>query len=197
MSKERKDGSILRIKLVNFMTFGFCEFVPGPALNIILGPNGSGKSSRKYFVWKENIFLTFTFQIVVCAICLGLGGKPSLLGRAESISGFIKKGQSTASVEIELYQKDKPSLIIVRKFSSENATVWQLNGTVCTAQEVLRKLKELKIQVDNLCQFLPQDKVTEFSKFNDKELLHETVRTILGESHIQKQKWLSNCTHAF
>lgn len=38
------------------------DFQPGPALNLVIGPNGAGKSS------------------LVCAICIGLGGAPSLLG---------------------------------------------------------------------------------------------------------------------
>jgi len=46
-SLPRMKGSIVRIKLVDFMTFTNCEFFPGPRLNVILGPNGSGKSSCK------------------------------------------------------------------------------------------------------------------------------------------------------
>jgi ABC-type uncharacterized transport system ATPase subunit len=38
-------GSVVRIKLVNFLTYGFVEFSPGPDLNMIIGPNGSGKSA--------------------------------------------------------------------------------------------------------------------------------------------------------
>ena len=38
-------GSIVRIKMRNFMTYDFVEFKPGPHLNMILGPNGTGKSS--------------------------------------------------------------------------------------------------------------------------------------------------------
>ena len=37
-------------------------------LNVILGPNGSGKST------------------IVCAMVLGLGGKPKCLGRATAVS---------------------------------------------------------------------------------------------------------------
>ena len=33
-------GSVLRVKMVNFMTYGNVEFVPGRRLNLILGPNG-------------------------------------------------------------------------------------------------------------------------------------------------------------
>jgi hypothetical protein len=48
-------GSIVRVKLKNFVTYAAAEFFPGPKLNMIIGPNGTGKST------------------LVCAICLGLG----------------------------------------------------------------------------------------------------------------------------
>lgn len=44
----------------------------GPNLNLIIGPNGSGKSS------------------IVCAMVLGLGGKPKLLGRAAAVCIVLK-----------------------------------------------------------------------------------------------------------
>jgi predicted ATPase len=44
LSKESyKPGQIVRIKMVNFLTFDECEVFPGPKLNVILGPNGTGK----------------------------------------------------------------------------------------------------------------------------------------------------------
>ena len=43
----------------------------GPHVNLIMGPNGTGKST------------------IVCAICLGLAGKPKILGRAHSVSGNL------------------------------------------------------------------------------------------------------------
>jgi len=65
-------------------TYDAVEFRPGPYLNIIIGPNGTGKST------------------IVCAICLGLAGKPSLLGRALQPMEYIKHGSDRAMIEIEL-----------------------------------------------------------------------------------------------
>ena len=69
---------------VFFRTYDAVEFRPGPYLNVIIGPNATGKSS------------------VVCAICLGLGGKTAFLGRAKDPSDYIKHGQQQAFIEIEL-----------------------------------------------------------------------------------------------
>ena len=52
---DHQPGSIVRVKLVNFVTYTAAEFFPGPSLNMVIGPNGTGKST------------------LVCAICLGLG----------------------------------------------------------------------------------------------------------------------------
>lgn len=53
-------GSLVRVKLTNFVTYTAAEFHPGPSLNMVIGPNGTGKST------------------LVCAICLGLGWSPAV-----------------------------------------------------------------------------------------------------------------------
>jgi hypothetical protein len=37
---------------------------------------------------------------------------------------------------------------------------------------------KLNIQVDNLCQFLPQDRVADFSKMNSHQLLENTEKCV-------------------
>jgi predicted ATPase len=56
-------GGILRIQVTNFVTYSYCEFLPGPYMNMLIGPNGTGKSS------------------IVCAIALGLGGGIHVSGK--------------------------------------------------------------------------------------------------------------------
>src|SRR4051812_22746801 len=56
--REHQPGSIVRIKMIDFVTYDKAEFSPGPSLNMVIGPNGTGKST------------------MVCAICLGLGWGP-------------------------------------------------------------------------------------------------------------------------
>ena len=56
--RKHQPGSIVSVRLENFVTYTAVEFLPGPSLNMIIGPNGTGKST------------------LVCAICLGLGWSP-------------------------------------------------------------------------------------------------------------------------
>lgn len=37
-------GSIVRVRMINFMIYNEEEMRPGPGLNLLLGPNGSGQT---------------------------------------------------------------------------------------------------------------------------------------------------------
>ncbi|PWW78494.1 P-loop containing nucleoside triphosphate hydrolase protein [Tuber magnatum] len=153
-------GSIVRIKAENFVTYTAVEFFPGPNLNMVIGPNGTGKST------------------IVCAICLGLGSSPANLGRAKEISEFVKHGCETATIEIELQGKENErNPIIKRKIGRENNTsTFTLNGSPSTSGKITKLVKSYNIQIDNLCQFLPQDRVVEFAGLTAIDLLTHTQR---------------------
>lgn len=43
---------------------------------------------------------------LVCAICVGLAGKTTLLGRAEDVSSFVRRGAASGWVQITLSSGD-------------------------------------------------------------------------------------------
>ncbi|KAJ5100682.1 hypothetical protein N7456_006734 [Penicillium angulare] len=166
-----KPGAIVRIKVVNFVTYTEAEFFPGPKLNMVIGPNGTGKST------------------LVCAICLGLGWGPQHLGRAKDLGEFVKHGSSEASIEIELARRPGTSEnpVISRTIKRDgNKSSFTLNGHPAPKQAVLKLAQGFAIQVDNLCQFLPQDKVAEFAALTPIELLHSTERAAAGEDMVNQ-----------
>uniref|UniRef100_A0A672S7U7 Structural maintenance of chromosomes protein 5 n=1 Tax=Sinocyclocheilus grahami TaxID=75366 RepID=A0A672S7U7_SINGR len=127
---------------------------------MIVGANGTGKSS------------------IVCAICLGLAGKTAVLGRGDKVGLYVKRGCSKGSVEIELYRASG-NLIITREIQKENnQSTWMLNKKHASQRAVEEAVKELHIQVGNLCQFLPQEKVGEFAKMSNIELLEATEKSV-------------------
>ncbi|CAN0121544.1 unnamed protein product, partial [Scytosiphon promiscuus] len=173
-----KQGSIVSLVMKNFLVYKDAKAKFGPRLNMVVGPNGSGKST------------------LVCAIALGLGGSPKVLGRADNLSAFVMHGvKEDASITVELYMPEGKNLSITRTFSRRsNSSNWHMNGRSHTGKEVEKKVRELGIQVDNLCTMLPQasatfhlDKVGDFSGFTPDKLLLETEKALsitdLYQSH--------------
>jgi chromosome segregation ATPase len=58
--------------------------------------------------------------------------------------------------------------------------------------QVTELVKKLNIQVDNLCQFLPQDKVSNFAALSPQELLRETEKAVGSDSMLAMHDTLIN-----
>ncbi|XP_052193685.1 structural maintenance of chromosomes protein 5 [Diospyros lotus] len=154
-------GNIVEIELRNFMTFNNLTCKPGSRLNLVVGPNGAGKSS------------------LVCAIALGLGGEPQLLGRATNVGAFVKRGEESGFVKISLRGAGKGEhFTIARKIDIRNKSEWLFNGKVVPKRDVIEVIQKFNIQVNNLTQFLPQDRVCEFAKLTPIQLLEETEKAV-------------------
>lgn len=169
---EFQPGAIVRVKLRNFVTYEEAEFFLGPNLNMVIGPNGTGKSS------------------LVCAICLGLGYPPNVLGRASAVGEFVKHGKDKAEIEVELQRKPEDAenyLIGLCIRRENNGRIFSLNGQEVPNKRIQELMRSLRIQIDNLCQFLPQDKVAEFAGLTPVELLEKTLHAAAPEEMINWQ----------
>ncbi|KAK3393065.1 SMC5-like protein [Podospora didyma] len=165
-------GAIVRVRLENFVTYEKAEFFLGPNLNMIIGPNGTGKSS------------------LVCAICLGLGYPSSVLGRASAYGDFVKHGKDEAEIEVELQKKlgkSENSVIGLCIKREDNSRRFTVNGQRATLKDIQALMKSFSIQIDNLCQFLPQDKVAEFAGLSPVELLEKTLQAAAPREMIKWQ----------
>mmetsp|Transcript_31165 Transcript_31165/g.47542 ORF Transcript_31165/g.47542 Transcript_31165/m.47542 type:complete len:1125 (-) Transcript_31165:528-3902(-) len=172
-----KPGSVTRIRLINFLTYSEVEFYPGPRLNLVCGPNGTGKST------------------ILNAMCLGLGGEPRMLGRADDCREFISHGKDKALIEIEVQPFPQATTHIFRRTIDRNkgsekgrgrgSSTYYLNGDQTTAKDIRKIVSDVyHISVDNLCTFLPQDRVGSFSSFNPKQLLEETEKSLSASQHL-------------
>lgn len=90
--RKHQPGSIVRVKLTNFVTYTDVEFHPGPSLNMVIGPNGTGKST------------------LVCAICLGLGWGPQV------------SSTTTTEVWQEGTDEEYSTLAVPKRFPSSSST---------------------------------------------------------------------------
>lgn len=188
-----KPGYIRKIVVVNFVyeiathvsqthflttsftyrTYSYAEVYPGPNLNMLIGPNGTGKST------------------IVAAIILGLGGSPKTVGRGTKVSGYVKHDCSVAEVNIYLQGNSEDEFIkLTRQFTLDDKSTWKINDQKCASKEFMQFIKQFNVQVDNLCQFLPQDRVQDFAKMNKQELLKQTQVAVCREDLMLKQEQL-------
>ena len=138
----------------------------------MLGPNGTGKSA------------------VVCGLILGLGGEASHTGRPGSLGEYIQFGKQQCSIRIELFNEKGRNHVIERTLQHKPNTNrdsgretsiksdWSLNGKKVKLQEIKELISSMNIFTDNLCQFLPQEKVVEFCKLNKQQLLLNTEKAV-------------------
>ena len=162
-----KRGMLLRVKMKNFLTYDDCEVFPGPKLNVILGPNGTGKST------------------ITHAVCLACAGTPATVGRSPDITQFVKKGKEgqESYVEIDLLSesvnKTSKTVRIRRAISSESRTSkWSKDDKNSSEKEIKSLMSALNIDVDNLCNFMAQDKVGDFTTQTNKGMLMRTLQSI-------------------
>ena len=170
-AQKHQPGSIVRVTLKNFVTYTNAEFFPGPSLNMVIGPNGTGKST------------------LVCAICLGLGWRTEHLGRAKNIGEFVKHGSKDAEIEIELAgdpARHDSNPVIKHHIKKEgDKSNFYINGKSEARKHVVELCRSFAIQVDNLCQFLPQDRVVEFAALSPEDLLAQTQRAAAPDQMVQ------------
>ncbi|KAM0753987.1 P-loop containing nucleoside triphosphate hydrolase protein, partial [Meredithblackwellia eburnea MCA 4105] len=151
-------GSIVRITLHNFLTYDQCVFYPGPHLNVILGPNGVGKSS------------------VSAAIALGLGFSPKVIGRQTDLKNFVQDNKDEGYIEIELMGKPGSGNQTIRRTitaaAADNSSKFLHDAA--TQEFVKIQVAKLNIRLDNLCTFLPQDRVAQFAQLTPAQWLTDT-----------------------
>ncbi|OUC49240.1 RecF/RecN/SMC protein [Trichinella nativa] len=133
---------------------------PGPDLNMVFAPNGTGKSA------------------ILCAVCLVFGGTPKIIGRSAKVEDYIKWNRNEARIHVEiaseLKKREKFSLIIKK----HGRTQYYVDGVASSRKSVRCIAQKYQIQVNNICQFLAQDRVVEFSKQSPLDLLKNTVFTV-------------------
>lgn len=172
---EYLPGSVRSLELTNFMTYRHVVVTPGPRLNLVIGPNGAGKSS------------------ILIAISLGLGGSPrKSTGREQKLEDFVTRSEEAHEciIKVTLHvDKDDPSYRksgfpeIERRFRKGcgDTSTWKLNGKSTTKTKIDRLVRKYGIQLDNLCQVMPQETVGNFTKFTPQQLLEKTLLACRGQ----------------
>jgi chromosome segregation ATPase len=107
----------------------------------------------------------------------------------------VKHGCAEAKIEIELARGPpfRTNPVICRTIKGQgNKSTFTVNGKEASRKQVMKLAQKFSIQVDNLCQFLPQDKVSEFAALSPVDLLYSTQRAAAGPQMIEWHDNLNN-----
>lgn len=155
--------------MVNFLTYTDTVINPGPRMNVIIGPNGTGKST------------------IVNAVGVVFAGNLKLLGRSTDLAAYVKHGKNSASVEALVYDPSRQSGVrsVRRMFDSDGKGVFELDGHRVRVGDLKREINQrFDIQLDNLSQFMPQEKIADFVNMEPAEMLITTVRSLGGTEKV-------------
>ena len=159
-------GVIKQILLKNFMTYQNCTIRPGKEFNVILGPNGSGKSS------------------IVSAIVIGLGGDISTLRRQKHLGDLVNNQindedeNQDAEIRITLFKTIDSFYEVCCRISRENVITYKVDGKWQDKKDVAKLANSLQIQTENMCQFLPQDRVREFPEMKPDQIFQNSLKAV-------------------
>jgi chromosome segregation ATPase len=106
-------------------------------------------------------------------------------------------GKDKAMIEIELAPEPGAEKHVFRRVIDRNkgsergqgrgASTFYVNGRKTKIDQVREIVRSTyNISIDNLCTFLPQDKVGNFSGFTDQQRLTETIKTLTGDGYFHK-----------
>lgn len=164
-----RNGNILSLTVTNFQTFKKQRFTFGPALNLIAAPNGSGKSS------------------IANSIAFLFNGTPKTIGKSKVITEFIRFGSDEAEIEGEIFYNNK--IYNLKRIITQNGNNYFIDSRLVNKTEYYKLLDEICIDVNNLCTFLPQERVSEFSRMSPSELLQEFLKTTDVDMTILKRNY--------
>ena len=89
-------------------------------------------------------------------------------------------------IELKADRRFRRNPVITRTIKRDgNKSTFTINGENASKSKVLKLAQSFSIQVDNLCQFLPQDKVAEFAAQTPVGLLNSTQRAAGGEDMVK------------
>ena len=97
------------------------------------------------------------------------------------MSKFVKHGAEgkESFVEVDILTPERTIVTIRRVINSDNkGSKWSLDNKPAKQADVKALVASLSIDVDNLCSFMPQDKVGNFSRCTPKEMLSQTLKAV-------------------
>lgn len=87
-------------------------------------------------------------------------------------------------------QKSFKNILFKNRGIKGNSSSWKVDGKVSTHEAVNNIVQKFNIQLDNLTQFLPQERVALFTKLTPIEMLAATEEAVLPPEIAKIHQWL-------
>jgi structural maintenance of chromosomes protein 5 len=134
------------------------------------------------------------------AICLACAGSPLSIGRAPELFKFVKNNKQDEECFVEVDILKKNEIVTIRRVinSVNKSSFWYLNGVKKKESDIKNLMNTLSIDMNNLCSFMAQDRVSKFTRLTPKEVLQETLKCITysdsdsGKTLYEVQQELAN-----
>lgn len=98
------------------------------------------------------------------------------------LKDWIKHGCDEAKIEVHIFNNEEGhTTAFQRRFNVTGMDIFKIDEKEFSRKQFLKQVKEFNIQVENLCQFLPQDRVQDFAKMNAQELFANTQLSVCSD----------------
>lgn len=115
-----------------------------------------------------------------------MGGSTKILSERNKLADYVKNGKDIAEITVTVYKDDRRNRkVFCREFDRKNKSIYHIDQRKVTEKEYIEQITGLNIQVGNLCQFLPQERVQDFAKQNPQELFASTQKSVCSEEMIE------------
>lgn len=112
-----------------------------------------------------------------------MGGSTKILSERNKLSDYVQNGKDEAQITVIVYKDEHRNLKrFCRQFNRQNKNVYHIDGRKVKEGEYLAEIDKLNVQVGNLCQFLPQERVQDFAKQNPQELFASTQKSVCSDT---------------
>lgn len=116
-----------------------------------------------------------------------MGGSTKILSERNKLADYVKNGKDHAEITVTLFKDERRRRIEFRReFNRQNKSTYHIDGRKVTEKEYCGQIHALNIQVGNLCQFLPQERVQDFAKQNPQELFASTQKSVCSDQMFEQ-----------
>lgn len=115
-----------------------------------------------------------------------MGGSTKILSERNKLADYVKNGKDVAQITVTVYIDERRNMRHFRReFNRKNKSTYYIDQRKVTEKDYVAEISTLNIQVGNLCQFLPQERVQDFAKQNPQELFASTQKSVCDEDMIE------------